>query len=205
LLRCVARRGLVSGSQCRLAEAGADIVSLDQHSTQQTGGTFMPRTTFHRPGSAGARDELEFIQTLPTRYATWGESSTCPRKERSEKKPNSASCTYGVATQTCGYLQIVTPRFLERGGLPADQRSSRVPAGAFIGAVPYRRAKELNVKLVVEWHIPSPKISTRWRSFGQDVVRVDHRHSVDDATRLSADVERAVRLPRGVASRSPQY
>ena len=33
----------------------------------------MPRTTFHRPGSAGARDELEFIQTLPTRYATWGE------------------------------------------------------------------------------------------------------------------------------------
>ena len=73
LLRCVARRGLVSGSQCLRAEAGADIVSLDQHSTQQTGGTFMPRTTFHRPGSAGARDELEFIQTLPTRYATWGE------------------------------------------------------------------------------------------------------------------------------------
>ena len=30
---------------------------------------------------------------------------------------------------------------------------------------------------------------------GQDVVRV-HRHSVDDATRLSADVERAVRLRR---------
>ena len=88
------------------------------------------------------------------------------------------------------------PRFLERGGLPADQRSSRVPAGAFIGAVPYRRAKELNVKLVVEWHIPSTKISTRWRSSDGDVVRVDHRHSVDDATRLSADVERAVRLRR---------
>ena len=31
---------------------------------------------------------------------------------------------------------------------------------------------------------------------GRDVVRVDHRHSVDDATRLSADVERAVRLRR---------
>jgi formyltetrahydrofolate deformylase len=31
---------------------------------------------------------------------------------------------------------------------------------------------------------------------GRDVVRVDPRHSVDDATRLSADVERAVRLRR---------
>ena len=31
---------------------------------------------------------------------------------------------------------------------------------------------------------------------GRDVVRVDHRHSVEDATRLSADVERAVRLRR---------
>jgi formyltetrahydrofolate deformylase len=40
---------------------------------------------------------------------------------------------------------------------------------------------------------------------GQDVVRVDHRHSVDDATRLSADVERAVRLRRRGASRGPQY
>jgi formyltetrahydrofolate deformylase len=32
---------------------------------------------------------------------------------------------------------------------------------------------------------------------GRDVVRVDHRHSVDDATRLSADVERRAVTPAG--------
>jgi hypothetical protein len=29
----------------------------------------------------------------------------------------------------------------------------------------------------------------------QDVVRVDHRHSVDDLTRVGADIERAVLSP----------
>jgi formyltetrahydrofolate deformylase len=34
-------------------------VSLDQHSTQQTGGKFMQRTIFHLPGLAAVRDALE--------------------------------------------------------------------------------------------------------------------------------------------------
>ncbi|PRC62687.1 formyltetrahydrofolate deformylase, partial [Mycobacterium sp. ITM-2017-0098] len=38
---------------------GANIVSLDQHSTQQTGGTFVQRTIFHLPGLAAARESLE--------------------------------------------------------------------------------------------------------------------------------------------------
>jgi len=91
-------------------------------------------------------------------------------------------------------MQIVTPRFLERGGLPADQRSSCRRAHRC--AAPYRRANELTVKLVVEWRIPSPKNLDEVAIIGRDVVRVDHRDSVDDATRLSADVERAVRLRR---------
>jgi len=42
-----------------LAEAGANIVSLDQHSTAAEGGVFFQRTEFHLPGLSAARDELE--------------------------------------------------------------------------------------------------------------------------------------------------
>ena len=59
LLRCADRPGLVAAVSAFLADAGANIVSLDQHSTQQTGGMFMQRTIFHLPGLTAARDELE--------------------------------------------------------------------------------------------------------------------------------------------------
>ena len=59
LLRCEDRSGLVAAITSFLAEAGANIVSLDQHSTQQTGGIFIQRTIFHLPGLAAAREDLE--------------------------------------------------------------------------------------------------------------------------------------------------
>ena len=70
LLRCDDRPGLVAAVSSFLAEAGANIVSLDQHSTQQSGGTFVQRTIFHLPGLAAARDELEraFGERLAARF-----------------------------------------------------------------------------------------------------------------------------------------
>ena len=59
VLRCDDRPGLVAAITTFLAGAGANIVSLDQHSTQQTGGMFMQRTIFHLPGLAAAREDLE--------------------------------------------------------------------------------------------------------------------------------------------------
>src|SRR5215475_11018611 len=59
LLRCSDRPGLVAAVSAFLAGAGANIVSLDQHSTEQSGGTFMQRTIFHLPGLTAARDALE--------------------------------------------------------------------------------------------------------------------------------------------------
>ncbi|MGV0836730.1 formyltetrahydrofolate deformylase [Mycolicibacterium thermoresistibile] len=59
LLRCPDRPGLVAAVSAFLAEAGANIISLDQHSTEQTGGIFMQRTIFHLPGLPAARDTLE--------------------------------------------------------------------------------------------------------------------------------------------------
>ncbi|MET0475338.1 MAG: formyltetrahydrofolate deformylase [Mycobacterium sp.] len=94
------------------------------------------------------------------------------------------------------YMQIVTPRFLAEVGCPMiNIHHSFLPA--FIGAAPYRQAKERGVKLVgatahyVTEHLDEGPI------IEQDVVRVDHRHGVEDLKRLGADVERAV-LSRAV-------
>ena len=94
------------------------------------------------------------------------------------------------------YMQIVTPQFLDEVGCPLiNIHHSFLPA--FIGAAPYRRAKERGVKLVgATAHYVTENLD-EGPIIEQDVVRVDHRHSVDDLTRLGADVERAV-LSRAV-------
>ena len=71
LLRCVDRPGLVAAVSTFLAGAGANIISLDQHATRQSGGTFMQRTIFHLPGLAAARDQLErdFAEKVAEPYA----------------------------------------------------------------------------------------------------------------------------------------
>lgn len=70
LLRCADRPGLVAAVSAFLADAGANIVSLDQHATQQSGGTFMQRTIFHLPGLTAVRDELEraFAAQVASRF-----------------------------------------------------------------------------------------------------------------------------------------
>ena len=80
----------------------------------------------------------------------------------------------------------------------ALEETLRVSFGtAFIGAAPYRRAKERGVKLVgATAHYVTEDLDDG-PIIEQDVVRVDHRHSVDDLVRLGADVERLV-LSRAV-------
>ena len=70
LLRCPDKPGLVAAVSAFLAAAGANIVSLDQHSTEQSGGTFVQRTIFHLPGLTAARDALErdFAENLAARF-----------------------------------------------------------------------------------------------------------------------------------------
>lgn len=94
------------------------------------------------------------------------------------------------------YMQILTPRFIgEVGCSMINIHHSFLPA--FIGAAPYRRAKERGVKLVgATAHYVTDALDDG-PIIEQDVVRVDHRHNVTDLTRLGADVERAV-LSRAV-------
>ena len=94
------------------------------------------------------------------------------------------------------YMQILSGNFLEQVGCPLiNIHHSFLPA--FIGAAPYRRAKERGVKLVgATAHYVTADLD-EGPIIEQDVVRVDHRHSVEDLARLGADVERAV-LSRAV-------
>ncbi|SBS76280.1 Formyltetrahydrofolate deformylase (fragment) [uncultured Mycobacterium sp.] len=94
------------------------------------------------------------------------------------------------------YMQILTPHFLAEIGCPLiNIHHSFLPA--FVGAVPYRRAKERGVKLVGATAHYATESLEEGPIIEQDVVRVDHRHDVDDLTRLGADVERDV-LSRAV-------
>lgn len=54
LIRCSDRSGVVAAVSGFLAAQGANIVSLDQHSTDPEGGEFFQRTVFHLPGLAAA-------------------------------------------------------------------------------------------------------------------------------------------------------
>jgi formyltetrahydrofolate deformylase len=53
------RPGIVAAVSGALAGTGANIVSLDQHSTGPSDGRFFQRTVFHLPGLAARRPELE--------------------------------------------------------------------------------------------------------------------------------------------------
>jgi len=59
LIRCQDQPGVVSAISTFLADAGANIVTLAQHSTAEVGGASFQRTEFHLPGLPAARDELE--------------------------------------------------------------------------------------------------------------------------------------------------
>ena len=95
------------------------------------------------------------------------------------------------------YMQILTPRFLAEFALPViNIHHSFLPA--FVGANPYGAAAERGVKLVgATAHYVTPELDAG-PIIEQDIVRVDHRHSVEDLRQLGRHVERAV-LARAVA------
>ncbi len=259
LLRCADRPGLVAAVSGFLAQRGANIVSLDQHATAQTGGTFMQRTIFHLPGLTAARDGLEsaFAEQVASRFEMDFRLTEAAKPKRvvilaskedhclldllwrnrrgeldmsvsmvisnhpdlaDQVRPFGVPFLHAPATKDnraeaeqrlldllrgnadlvvlARYMQILTSDFLSNVGCPLiNIHHSFLPA--FIGAAPYRRAKERGVKLVgATAHYVTEELDDG-PIIEQDVVRVDHRHSVEDLTLLGADVERVV-LSRAV-------
>ncbi|MEN2740106.1 formyltetrahydrofolate deformylase [Microbacterium sp. X-17] len=94
------------------------------------------------------------------------------------------------------YMQILSPDFIERLGVPIiNIHHSFLPA--FIGAGPYRKAKERGVKLIGATSHYVTQDLDEGPIIEQDVVRVTHVETAGDLQRRGADVERAV-LSRAV-------
>ncbi len=258
LLTCPDRSGIVAAVSTFLTRAGANIISLDQHSTEPEGGTFLQRTVFHLPGLTAATPELErefaalaaefdidyrFTEAAkPKRVAIMASTADhclldllwrnrrgeldmtvvmvianhpelaeqvrsfnvpfvyipATRDTRAEAEQRQLELLTGNVDLVvlARYMQIVTPEFLDAIGCPLiNIHHSFLPA--FIGANTYRRARERGVKLIgATAHYVTADLD-EGPIIEQDVVRVDHTHTVEDLVRLGADVERAV-LSRAV-------
>ncbi len=94
------------------------------------------------------------------------------------------------------YMQILSEGFLEGVGVPViNIHHSFLPA--FIGAGPYKKAKERGVKLIgATAHYVTEELD-EGPIIEQDVVRVDHADTAADLQRKGAYVEREV-LSRAV-------
>ena len=94
------------------------------------------------------------------------------------------------------YMQIISKDFLDRVGVPViNIHHSFLPA--FIGAAPYKRAKERGVKLIGATSHYVTEDLDEGPIIEQDVTRVDHSHSAAELQARGAYVERAV-LSRAV-------
>ncbi|MGZ0712401.1 formyltetrahydrofolate deformylase (plasmid) [Coraliomargarita sp. W4R53] len=94
------------------------------------------------------------------------------------------------------YMQILSPSFLEQVGVPViNIHHSFLPA--FIGAEPYKKAKERGVKLIgATSHYVTSELD-EGPIIEQDTVRVTHADTSAELARRGADVERQV-LSRAV-------
>jgi formyltetrahydrofolate deformylase len=94
------------------------------------------------------------------------------------------------------YMRILSPGFLDRLGVPViNIHHSFLPA--FVGADPYRRARERGVKIIgATAHYVSEELDAG-PIIEQDVARVSHRQSVAELERIGRDIERVV-LARAV-------
>lgn len=89
------------------------------------------------------------------------------------------------------YMQIISEDFIDEVGVPIiNIHHSFLPA--FIGAGPYRKAKERGVKLIGATAHYVTKDLDEGPIIAQDVISVTHEDSAADLQRRGADVERRV-------------
>ena len=94
------------------------------------------------------------------------------------------------------YMQILSHDFLDRLSVPViNIHHSFLPA--FVGADPYRRARERGVKIIgATAHYVTEELDAG-PIIEQDVARVSHRQSVEELEHIGRDIERIV-LARAV-------
>ena len=94
------------------------------------------------------------------------------------------------------YMQVLSSEFLDRLGVPViNIHHSFLPA--FVGADPYRRARERGMKIIgATAHYVTEKLDAG-PIIEQDVARVSHRETVEELEHIGRDIERIV-LARAV-------
>ena len=89
------------------------------------------------------------------------------------------------------YMQVLTADFLANCGLPViNIHHSFLPA--FAGGKPYHQAHERGVKLIGATAHYATAVLDDGPIIQQDVVRVTHRHGVEDLVRKGRDLEKLV-------------
>jgi formyltetrahydrofolate deformylase len=89
------------------------------------------------------------------------------------------------------YMQVLSPDFLQKFGAPViNIHHSFLPA--FAGGKPYHQAHERGVKLIGATAHYATAVLDDGPIIQQDVVRVTHRHGVDDLIRKGRDLEKSV-------------
>lgn len=89
------------------------------------------------------------------------------------------------------YMQVLSADFLERFGRPViNIHHSFLPA--FAGGKPYHQAHARGVKLIGATAHYATRDLDEGPIINQDVVRVTHRHDVQDLVRMGRDLERLV-------------
>ena len=94
------------------------------------------------------------------------------------------------------YMQILPPKMCrDYAGQVINIHHSFLPS--FVGAKPYHQANERGVKLIgATCHYVTEDLD-EGQIIEQDVIRVNHAHTIDDMKRLGRDVEKTV-LARGL-------
>lgn len=118
------RPGLVAEISAVLADAGANIVSLDQYSDDPAGGHFFQRTVFHLPDFAAARPALEATLTArlaPGRELFWRLSDRSAAKRVAILASTSDHCLLDLLwRQRRGEIPMVVPMVISNHPDVAD-------------------------------------------------------------------------------------
>ncbi len=143
------------------------------------------------------RDQVEAVG-LPFHHVPVGRAGSAVGNEDRAAAEREALARIGAVDLLvlARYMQILSDDFLGRVGAPAiNIHHSFLPA--FVGANPYRRARERGVKLIgATAHYVTAKLDSG-PIIDQDVTRVGHADEVADLVRIGRDIERLV-LARAV-------
>ncbi len=116
-------------------------------------------------------------------------AATKPEAERRQREIlRTVGAEFAVLAR---YMQVLTADFLQNCGVPViNIHHSFLPA--FAGGKPYHQAHTRGVKLIGATAHYATAVLDDGPIIQQDVVRVTHRHGVDDLVRKGRDLEKLV-------------